>query len=638
MANEFIARKGLVVLESGIRVTGSSTVVGDVTASGNVRAANFYGSAQLTGSFTGSFVGDGSQISGIATTLAFSGSTGNDVVNLKTEALTINGSNGITTTVTNNTVTVNAPSGTVTASSQIDHNSTVNYTASRHIDHSTVSITAGSGLSGGGTIDATRTLTLDTSSVHFLDGVKKELNTEGVVSSSSQVSYLGLSNIPSGIVSSSGQVDVRNTTGITTIATTGSNTLTGIQTISNTTNSTVFSNGALIVQGGVGVAKDVNISGSLTVSGILTAASMSVQYVTSSQLNIADNKITVQTNDLVRFGGLSVYDSGSSAATASIYWDSQNHNFIYENLGGSSYNSAIIIAGPKNTGALGNETSLITNRIPVASGGDHIDTGLVSSSMRVDFPSRLTHVEAGLYVTGAITSSVGFSGDGSNLTGVVSTLSVTGSQGGQGAVNLKTQGLTVSGSSGISTTVSGQTVSVAGTDATTTAKGVASFNSTNFTVTNGAVSSNNITINGTTVTLGGTRNITLQDITTQGSTSSNQLTLNGGAIIHGVLFTSASATSVAGPVTNQVIATVATGSYDSAMFDYILKDGTNYRAGTVMAVWNSTTGYEFTDTSTNDIGNTGQAVLSADTSGGNVRLKLTLTSGTWTAKTAIRML
>lgn len=572
MANEFIARKGLVVLESGIRVTGSSGILGDVTASGNIQANTFYGNAQLTGSFTGSFVGDGSQLGGIATTLAFSGSTGSDVVNLKTEALTINGGNGITTTVSNNTVTITAPSGTVSSSVQIDHNATTNYTASRHVDHSAVSITAGSGLSGGGTIEATRTLTLDTGSVHFLDGVKKELNTEGVISSS-------------------GQIDVRNTTGIATIATTGSNTFTGVQNISNTTNSTTFSNGALIVVGGVGIGKDVNISGSLRVTGLLTAASMSTQYVTSSQVNVGTNKILLNDDDNVRFAGISIFDSGSTNATASIFWDSQNHHFIYQNEGIDSYTGGMLIAGPRNTGALGSEEGLTNGRIPVAAGGDHIDTRLVSSSMRVDFPSRLTHVEAGLYITGSVTSSVGFSGDASNLS-----------------------------------------------SATTTTKGVASFNSTNFTVSSGQVSSNNITINGNTVTLGGTRNITLQEITTQGSTSSNQLTLNGGAIIHGVLFTSASATSIAGPVTNQVIATVATSSYDSAHFDYILKDGTNYRTGTVMAVWNSTTGIEFTDTSTNDIGNTGQAVLSVDTSGGNVRLKLTLTSGTWTAKTAIRML
>ncbi len=47
-------------------------------------------------------------------------------------------------------------------------------------------IIAGSGLSGG-TITSSGTIALDTSSVHFLDGVKKELNTETVISSSAQV-------------------------------------------------------------------------------------------------------------------------------------------------------------------------------------------------------------------------------------------------------------------------------------------------------------------------------------------------------------------------------------------------------------------------------------------------------------------
>jgi len=42
---------------------------------------------------------------------------------------------------------------------KIDHNSLSNYDANRHVDHTAVSITAGNGLTGGGTIAATRTLT-----------------------------------------------------------------------------------------------------------------------------------------------------------------------------------------------------------------------------------------------------------------------------------------------------------------------------------------------------------------------------------------------------------------------------------------------------------------------------------------------
>lgn len=43
----------------------------------------------------------------------------------------------------------------------LDHNSLLNYVANQHIDHTTVSLNAGGGLSGGGTIASTRTLALD---------------------------------------------------------------------------------------------------------------------------------------------------------------------------------------------------------------------------------------------------------------------------------------------------------------------------------------------------------------------------------------------------------------------------------------------------------------------------------------------
>jgi len=94
----------------------------------------------------------------------------------------------------------------VSASIQIDHDATTNYLPNKHIDHSTVSISAGDGLSGGGDITTTRTVSLDTASAHFTSGVKAKLNTDGIFSSSNQVSYTGLSNIPPNIASSSAQV------------------------------------------------------------------------------------------------------------------------------------------------------------------------------------------------------------------------------------------------------------------------------------------------------------------------------------------------------------------------------------------------------------------------------------------------
>ena len=67
---------------------------------------------------------------------------------------------------------------------QIDHDQTTNFIGNEHIDHSLVSITGTTGLSGGGTIDTSRAITLDTASGTFTGGVKTKMNADGVLSGS----------------------------------------------------------------------------------------------------------------------------------------------------------------------------------------------------------------------------------------------------------------------------------------------------------------------------------------------------------------------------------------------------------------------------------------------------------------------
>ena len=219
----------------------------------------------FTGSFTGSFTGDGSGLTGIATVLNVSGSSGTSTVNLKTQALTINGGNGVTTSATGQTVTVSAPAGTVSASSQIDYNS-----------------------------------------------IQNKLS--GVYSSSTQaVAAIAGQTIAPSIINATGAIS-----------------------------------GASIQVSGNGT-----VGGNLTVTGILTAASQSIQYISSSQFNVATNRIIVNTNQSLQFGGLSVIDSGSANNSGSLYWDSINNRWLYENASGGTYNSAILINGPQNTGEIG---------------------------------------------------------------------------------------------------------------------------------------------------------------------------------------------------------------------------------------------------------------------------------------------
>lgn len=660
MANEFIARKGLIVLANGAKVTGSLGVQGDINATGyNVTASNLQllGSASINGDITiggnltvgnadldvvkflaevsSSIVpdvnnafdlGSGSKywkdlyVSGTA----YIGTVQANTINLDSitvlEDLTVQGNtnlgngSGDVISITGSTVSTGPITAQSVSGSFSGSGAQITNIPNSGLVNSSITVTAGSGLTQGGSVSlgSSVTVALDTGSATFNDGVKTKLNTEGVVSSSAQI-------------------DVRNTTGIATIATTGSNTFTGIQTINNTTNSTNFTDGALIVAGGVGIGKDVYVSGSMTVEGLLTAVSMSTQYVTSSQYNIGVSRIILNDDDLVRFAGISINDSGSTNATASIFWDSLTNHFIYENANTGSYNSAIIIAGPKNTGSLGSEVELITGRIPVASGGDHIDTNPALTPLRIE--GTTLHAEADVYVTGSVSASA-FAGDGSNITGIVTNLNITGSDGGTGTVSLKTQALTVDGTNGLTATVSGQTITISGSNATDIIKGVASYNVTNFTVTGGNVASNAINFNGANINLGGTHSFGLQNITPYGASTADQVTFNGGLIVHGTLLTSGSNSDIDSGT--EVVASIGTGSRDVAFFDYVVKKGSNYRAGTVMAVWDSADNVEFTDTSTNDLGNTNDVSFTVDALSGAVRLKATVTSDDWIVKTSIR--
>jgi hypothetical protein len=172
--------------------------------------------------------------------------------------------------------------GVISGSVQVNHNATTNYDANQHVDHTTVSVSAGNGLSGGGTIAANRELRLDTGSVHFLDGVKKELNTEGVISGSSQIADFGYAT------TGSNQFDGSQ-------AITGSLTVTG-QVVAQTlnvqqvTSSIVFSSGSNIF--GNSLSNTQQFTGSVSVTGSLIA---------TSGLQVTANNNALGTNNTLRF-------------------------------------------------------------------------------------------------------------------------------------------------------------------------------------------------------------------------------------------------------------------------------------------------------------------------------------------------
>jgi hypothetical protein len=684
MANEFVARRGIIVQSGGARITGSLLVGGTIDATGHSLIAS-----SITGSFSGSI--------GNATTASY---VTYDNVDNKPPGI-VSSSTQVKPLLPGGTVTSSAQfPGWVTASSQIDYNSitnklsgvissstqfnalggtsasfatTASFALNATIPAGTVSassqvdITATTGYStfssSLATVDAGQTTRIDnlasaTSSYAINATIQGQL--AGVVSSSTQVKPL----LPGGTVSSSNQVIVQNTTGIGALATTGSNTFQGNQTIT----------GSLLI------SQDLIVQGS-----------SSITFISQSTLDIGTNIITVNTlTPGTRFGGLSVIDSGSSPQrSGSLFFDSINDQwiFVHQNTAGG-ITSSVVLMGPATFNNIGNETSLTQNRLLKGAGLEHItdsqitDNGItVSITNGLSVGTNLTASNAtitGLTANQAVFTdandtliSVATTGTGDvvraaspTLTGTLTAANITatGTMLLAGIISQSSQ-VSITGTTGYSTFSS----SLATVDAgqTTRIDNLASLTSSyaiNSTIQSqlaGVVSSSTQVkplLPGGTVTssaqfpgwVTASSQIALASITGTTFSSSNftfpqQLTVSGvlsgstSAFINNTLYSGSIVTGIVGPVTNQVVAALSTGSFNSAFFDYTINDGTNYRAGTVMSVW-SAGGIEFTETSTADLGNTAQATFTVDILTGVARLRFSNTSGTWVVKTTSRAL
>ena len=88
----------------------------------------------------------------------------------------------------------------------------------------------------------------------------------------------------------------------------------------------------------------------------------------------------------------------------------------------------------------------------------------------------------------------------------------------------------------------------------------------------------------------------------------------------------------------ETIASVAIATHDSAFFDFVIKKGLNVRSGTVYACHDGDTTplVAFTETSTQDLGDTSDVTLSVVISGTSMELQATTTSDNWSIKSLIR--
>jgi hypothetical protein len=96
IANSQLTNSSITIGSTSVALGGTAATVAGLTLTG----------VQASGSFSGSFQGDGSNITGIASNLAIVGETGTGTVALKTQTLTVTGGEGINTVASGQTITI----------------------------------------------------------------------------------------------------------------------------------------------------------------------------------------------------------------------------------------------------------------------------------------------------------------------------------------------------------------------------------------------------------------------------------------------------------------------------------------------------------------------------------------------------
>jgi hypothetical protein len=239
------------------------------------------------------------EIGAIVSEFTLAADSGANDTFLTGQTLTFAGNTGITTSVANNLIDIDLDDtavtpgsygdanttttftvdqqGRLTAAGQTDinHDTLLNFVADEHVAHSGVDLTAGAGLTGGGTIDVSRTFNIGQG-----NGMAVDADLIRVVPGT-------------GVVS--------NTTGV------------HIGQPVGTTDDVTFN--------------DIIATGNLTINGTLTTIDTNNMIVEDSLIKLAKNNSTTDTLDIGIYG---LYDtSGSQDLYAGVFRDATDGNFKF---------------------------------------------------------------------------------------------------------------------------------------------------------------------------------------------------------------------------------------------------------------------------------------------------------------------
>ena len=196
---------------------------------------------------------------------------------------------------------------------KIDHNSLTNYASDQHVAHSGVSISAGNGLTGGGTIAASRSLAVLAGNTQLI------ANSTGVWANQAQFDHNSLTNYASDQHVAHSGVSISAGNGLT-----GGGTIAASRTVSVLANTGIVANatGVYVNATYIGTLSANNTTyvngkteGNLNVNNALTSNNTTyVNGKTEGNLNVNSASTFSSTNQNVRFNSVGVNVAASGTA------------------------------------------------------------------------------------------------------------------------------------------------------------------------------------------------------------------------------------------------------------------------------------------------------------------------------------
>ena len=300
----------------------------------------------------------------------------------------------------------------VSGSEQIDFRNVTNYVADEHIDHTTVNITAGDGLDGGGNIASSREITLNVTSSHFEDGVKDVLTAEGVVKQStldtdivgtdfsqsvdSRIRGVAAGAVPAGTVSGSQQIDIEQTQNFTAFSSSIATSIDGVS--ASPTDIGLLNTFTSSIQG------EVDALIAATSSYLTSETDSQTLTIDGDQLSISSgNTVTIPTGSDVDISALNTFTSSadtritnlesfSSSLDADFATDVELTN-LSSSLSASIYDAAQSGSGVSSWNELSDIPSgLLSGSAQIASDisgsftsvSESLDTRIITEKERID--------------------------------------------------------------------------------------------------------------------------------------------------------------------------------------------------------------------------------------------------------------